>query len=245
VCTNLLRFAPGTRWPVLLGAVRDEFVDRPWDPPAAFWPDHPHLIGGRDRVAGGTWLAVDPTGPAFAAVLNGRPVEPPLPDEARRSRGDLPLRILTGALPDDLTGYERFHLVRATLDRLEVWSWDRAELTHQSLAPGDHIIVNDGVDAEIDPLVPYVRPVLAAAATPDPVPGHPAEDAWGDWLPLLDGGGLDPGDPRALLIRFAVADRVFGSTSVSLVALGADGVRYDFSDNPGRAATWKEIAAPR
>src|SRR5262245_32551155 len=39
VCTVLLRFAPGTAWPVLVGAVRDEFVDRPWDPPGRYWPD--------------------------------------------------------------------------------------------------------------------------------------------------------------------------------------------------------------
>ena len=47
--------------PILLGAVRDEFVERPWDPPARHWDGAwAELIGGRDQQAGGTWLAVDP-----------------------------------------------------------------------------------------------------------------------------------------------------------------------------------------
>ena len=65
MCTVLLRLAPGGELPVLLGAVRDEFVERPWDGPGRHWSgEAAHLIGGRDRLAGGTWLAVDPEGRA-------------------------------------------------------------------------------------------------------------------------------------------------------------------------------------
>src|SRR5947209_11609771 len=80
MCTVLLRFAPGTPRPLLLGAVRDEFVERAWDPPGAHWGDR--LLGGRDRTAGGTWLAVDPDRPAVAAVLNG--VRRPPPEDGTR-----------------------------------------------------------------------------------------------------------------------------------------------------------------
>ena len=45
--------------------------DRAWRPPARHWPDHPGLIGGRDELAGGTWLALDPAAPRVACVLNG------------------------------------------------------------------------------------------------------------------------------------------------------------------------------
>ncbi len=242
MCTVLLRFAPGTAWPVLLGAVRDEFVERPWDPPAAYWPDHPGVLGGRDRTAGGTWLAVDPDRrhPAIGALLNGRPL--PLVDGARPSRGGLPLHILTHPDPPaDLTGYDAFHLLRATLTRVEVWTWDGTSATHQLLTPGDHIVVNDGVDADEDPLVPFVRPVLAHAATPQPSSGRPTAAAWADWIELMDGGDIDPTDPRALLVRHERDGRVYGSTSVSLVGLGVDEVRYDFTANPGKHAVWREI----
>src|SRR6266536_4043488 len=149
MCTVLLRFAPGSASPLRLGAVRDEFVDRAWDPPGAHWGDR--LLGGRDRTAGGTWLAVDPDRPAVAAVLNG--VRRPAPaDGVRPSRGGLPLAVLRGEplpVPDR---YDGFHLVLATAAEVRVWSWDGEALRDQRLAPGDHVIVNAGVDAA-DPSV--------------------------------------------------------------------------------------------
>lgn len=238
MCTVLLRFAPDARWPLLLAAVRDEFADRPWDPPGRYW-DGPaaRLVGGRDRVAGGTWLAVDRDEPAVAAVLNG----PPLTIPVRHSRGGLPLAALTTGGEPETVGYDRFHLVRAAVDRAEVWTWDGAVLRHQKLDPGEHIIVNAGVDEPSDPLVPHFLPLLRAAAVPDPQPGPPPGQAWGDWLRLLAGDGLDPADPAALLVRRPVGDRVFASTSATLVALGPRGVRYDFTADPGPAARWYEV----
>ena len=56
MCTVLLRFQPAAEWPVLVAAVRDEFLARPWDPPAEHWPAYPGLVGGRDRLACGTCL---------------------------------------------------------------------------------------------------------------------------------------------------------------------------------------------
>jgi len=237
MCTVLLRFAPGTRWPVLAGAVRDEFFQRSWDPPAAHWPAFPALVGGRDRAAGGTWLAVDPA-VRFAALLNG-PVRLPRPaDGARPSRGGLPLHILTHDEPPPAASYDSFHLLRAGPDRVEVWSWAGDRLDHRLLPPGDHVIVNDGVDAPSDPLVPVALEALAAAQTPDPRPGPSTAEAWGAWVELMTGGNLDPTDPRALLIRREFDGLVYGSTSVTLLALGTETVRYDFRAVPG---PWTEI----
>jgi Transport and Golgi organisation 2 len=239
----LLRFAPGTPWPVLAGAVRDEFVDRPWDPPAPHWPHAPGLVGGRDRQAGGTWLAVQPAGPALAALLNGGVLLPPPPTGARPTRGRLPIAALTSGVPadDELRRYDSFHLVRAGLDRVDVWSWNGSELVRRTLEPGDHVIVNDGVDATSDPLVPFIAPVLAKSSTPDPRAGLSTQDAWGDWVSLLSGGDMDPAAPEALIVRRTFADRTYGSTSASLVALGRDGVRYDFTGTPGPRARWREV----
>jgi Transport and Golgi organisation 2 len=238
VCTVLLRFAPGARWPLLLAAVRDEFADRPWDPPGRHW-DGPaaRLVGGRDRVAGGTWLAVDRDKPAVAAVLNG----PPLAIPVRHSRGGLPVAALTSGGEPETAGYDRFHLVRAGLDRAEVWTWDGAVLRHQKLGPGEHIMVNAGVDEPSNPLVPHFLPLLCAAAVPDPQMGLSPQQAWGDWLRLLAGDGLDPADPAALLVRRPVGERVFASTSATLVALGPHAVRYDFTAEPGPGAHWHEV----
>jgi Transport and Golgi organisation 2 len=234
VCTVLLRFAPDEPWPVLLAAVRDEFVERLWDPPEAFWDGQ--LLGGRDRVGGGTWLAVDPDAPAVAALLNGRhrPTE-----GVRPTRGRLALDILAGAgVPADLTPYDGFHLLRATTARVEVWSWDGVELVTRDLEPGDHIIVNAGPDAVGDDVVDAGRHLLASLPS-EVAPGGTTYDAWGPWAELLSGPGSE-GQGR-LLVRHDVAGRTYGSTSVSLVGLSSTGTRYDFSAVPAGRDTWLTV----
>jgi hypothetical protein len=229
MCTVLLRLRREAAWPLLMAAVRDEFLERPWDPPAAHWPDHPSIVGGRDRTAGGTWLAVDPSGPTVAAILNG--VRLPFVD-GRPSRGALPLAALAGTLPASFAGYDGFHLLRGTPSAVEVWSWDGASAEHRVLPPGDHIVVNEGVNAASDPLVPYFAPLLSALPSPALGPSPGTEAAWGPWASLLKGDGLALDDPRALIIRLEHEGHVYGSGSLALVALAPDAVRYDFSPTP-------------
>lgn len=246
MCTVLLRFAPGSDRPVLLGAVRDEFADRPWDPPGTHW-DGPRraLVGGRDRTAGGTWLAVDPSSdrPAIAALLNGVR-RPPLPDRTRPTRGTLALDALaTGRTPDhhDLTDYDGFHLLVATSTSAQVWSWNAEALHHRSLAPGDHIVVNLGVDAADDPLVPHFAPLLHVLPDPLLTNGADSRAAWEPWTDLLDGDGLDPSDPRALVVRREIDGRTYRSTSATLIALADAGVRYEFSTEPSDPFAWRRV----
>lgn len=242
MCTVLLRLDPGAPWPVLLGAIRDEFADRGWDPPAAHWAERwPGLLGGRDRTAGGTWLAVDPdpARPAAAALLNG--VRRPAPTEgARPTRGTLALEALaSGRVPsrDEVAAYDGYHLLVATLEGTQVWSWDGEHLRHEVLEPGDHIVVNLGVDAGEDPLVPHFAPLLAEL--PDPLlDGGPTAVAWEPWTDLLQGDGLDGDDPRALLVHREVDGRTYASTSASLVALGPGRLRYDFCSVPTDPTAW-------
>jgi hypothetical protein len=229
MCTVLLRARPGEPIPVLLGAVRDEFVERPWDPPARHW-DGPAagLLGGRDRVAGGTWLAVDPERRCVAALLNAGRRDEPTDGRPRPTRGTLALHILTSpAPPEELDRYDRFHLLRAGLDGAELWSWDGTSLRHVEIAPGDHVIVNEGLDTPSDPLVPHFAPLLAD------LPSAPAP-----WRALLAGDGLDPTDERALIVAKEIEGRRYGSTSASLVALAPDLVRYEFTATPAEPDWW-------
>jgi uncharacterized protein with NRDE domain len=246
VCTVLVRIDPQSPWPVLLGAIRDEFVERPWDPPGRHWPhEWAELVGGRDRQAGGTWLAVDPRTPAVAALLNGGRREEHPDGATRPTRGTLALRALSpragdaGPVPDgvELEAYDRFHLLRATAAEQELWSWDGESMRHVALDPGLHIIVNGGLDVDSDPLVPHFAPLLAEVLEADLAAGH-----WGGWPALLTGDGLPGDDERALVVEKVIEGHAYGSTSGALVALSADGaVRYDFTATPADAASWDRV----
>lgn len=80
-------------YPLMVAANRDEFHARP-TAPAAFWPEHPGLLAGRDLEQGGTWMGVTREG-RFAAVTNYR--DPGVAIPAPRSRGELPLGYLAGS----------------------------------------------------------------------------------------------------------------------------------------------------
>src|SRR5689334_21227455 len=88
MCTFILLRRPGHAWPVLVAANRDERLDRPWDPPAACWPELPGVIAGRDATAGGSWMALNQAG-VLAAVLNRAGTLGPAP--VMRNRCELPL----------------------------------------------------------------------------------------------------------------------------------------------------------
>ena len=59
-----------------------------------FWPEYPELLAGKDLLQGGTWMGMTRSG-RFAAVTNYR--DPSHTPEAPRSRGELPLKYLTGS----------------------------------------------------------------------------------------------------------------------------------------------------
>ncbi len=79
---------------LLMAANRDEMYARASDA-ATWWADRPGVWGGRDRVAGGSWLAVDRRG-RLAAVTN---VREPGVAPGRRSRGELVADFVATTVP--------------------------------------------------------------------------------------------------------------------------------------------------
>jgi hypothetical protein len=254
MCTVVVSLAPAAPVPLLLLGIRDEFTGRPWRPPARHWPapEWSRLIGGIDEQAGGTWLAVHPGQSRVSCILNGRgELAPP---DRRRSRGELPLHAaaegpdVLSKLHDDrgaLASYDPFYLVCADLNPFPavlLLGWDGTDAMLTELEPATHVLTNAGH------MYPHGRDNLSkppdekaarfgpkfAARRPSGDPAATLEDAWGDWLALAGGDGLAATEPGAIIVRRELPDgRVWGSTSVTLVALAGDGrLRYDFQPGP-------------
>jgi hypothetical protein len=256
MCTVVVSLAPQDRVPLLLLGVRDEFTGRPWQRPARHWPGSP-LIGGRDEEAGGTWLAVHPDLPRVACLLNGGgELAPPA---RRRSRGELPLsaagrgRQCLLELHDDpaaLACYDPFYLVCAEPTAVLLLGWDGRQPVLTELAPATHILTNVG---HVYPPSAVPEPpgdpkavrfgARFGARRPSGDPAAPLGDAWDDWLTLAAPDGPPGIETGAIIVRRELPDgRVWGSTSVSMVALAADGrLRYDFQPVPADPATWYPV----
>ncbi|HET9679253.1 MAG TPA: NRDE family protein [Gammaproteobacteria bacterium] len=91
----LLAFAWKTHpdYRLIFAGNRDEFHARP-TAAADWWEDAPHVLGGRDLAAGGTWLGLTDQG-RFAVVTNYREPGAAPPAEAL-SRGTLATDFLIG-----------------------------------------------------------------------------------------------------------------------------------------------------
>src|SRR5262245_49735618 len=117
----------------VLAANRDENPARPSEGPQLLL-ETPRVAGGRDRRAGGTWLAV--RADAVVAMLNRRPG--PGPPAATRSRGLLALDVAatpsTSSLAESArqvalhavraVSYAPFSLVFTTHEAAWVLGWD-------------------------------------------------------------------------------------------------------------------------
>lgn len=259
MCTVIVGFDPGADTPLVIAAIRDEMSSRPWARPAPHWPDQPTLVGGRDLLAGGTWLAVDPARTRVAALLNGWPWDGRMPWEGTypASRGDLPLRALAHAGRDPLQGedptrYAPFHLLDANAHRVNLHSWDGRCLDTRPLPVGVSIVVNTGISPD-DPRAARHTPEFTRTR-PDPADltsTNGVEEVWGEWPRLINeaansaprsAGADGSGDPTGLIARADLGDgRVWATGSVTLLALDRDTVRYAFTDAPADPGAWQMI----
>lgn len=220
-------FPPGYR--LVLAANRDEYFDRP-TAPAAFWPEAPHLLAGRDLKAGGTWLGITHGG-RLAAVTNYRD---PASHKARApSRGELPLRFLTGvaraadfmaALQPTADRYNGFNLVAGD-DRALFWFSNRAAKL-QKLSRGVHGISNHLLDTPW-PKVEKSKAAFGALLRRDKMP--PSESFF---RLLNDRGPADPADLpdtgvgdqwERILSPIFITSPTYGTRSSTLIFIDADG----------------------
>jgi uncharacterized protein with NRDE domain len=193
VCLLVVAFRviPGT--PLLVGANRDEFLNRPAVPITVLRADGPRILGGRDLRLGGTWLAVNEHG-VFAGLTNQPLGE--ARDPTRRSRGELPLALashssarlavadlLDAHRPEDYNG--SWLLVGDPDALFYVDFTGLVEATAVPLPPGvyvlenrplgapspkvDHVVGSLGPLGDVETAVARLRQVLADHSDPQPM----------------------------------------------------------------------------
>lgn len=148
MCLLALAWQQNHRYPFVLAANRDEFLQRPTRP-ACFWPEQPNLLGGKDLEAGGSWLLASKQG-RWATLTNhrdGRDLSP-----GTISRGELvlqaiqqPLKDLPRWLEEKQQDFAGFNLLWG--DSHQAWYFsNRLAAAPRQLTPGLYLLSNATLD---------------------------------------------------------------------------------------------------
>jgi len=248
MCTLAILRRPEHDWPVVIGANRDEMIDRSAKPPGRHWPDRAEIVAGLDVLAGGSWLGLNEWGVA-AAVLNRHGSLGPA--AGLRSRGELVLEALdhadavdaAAALSDlDPAAYRTFNLIVAdNRDAFWMRHADTGRIEARPLKDGLSLIAAGEIDDLRSPRLALAAPRFRAAPAPDP-----GREAWTAWQDLLGDDTVPPGAPSEAALRFRTP-RGYGTVSSALIALPAvlsaeRPAVFRYADWLPEASPWRDVA---
>jgi uncharacterized protein with NRDE domain len=243
--------------PLVVAANRDEYRARPALAMTVLERGPITILGGRDEVGGGTWLAINEAG--LVAGLTNRPL-PEGPDRAKRSRGELPLVLArhataAGAVdafraevhPGDYNPAWLLVADRHDVFLVDVTGADRVVV--EPLGTGVHVLENRNLherSVKADRVRTLLDPVLAAPAVrlQDGLAAlladhhHPATNS--DEADEVQGASNPRlvAEVRAICVHDDADD--YGTRSSTVITVAADGrpdVRY--TDDAPCHATWR------
>jgi uncharacterized protein with NRDE domain len=235
---------------LVMVANRDEFRARETEP-AGFWNDAPHVLAGRDRLAGGTWIGVT-TGGKLAAVTNYRDMRQQILDPP--SRGMLVADYLRDPamtstdlkeqLAKDGHCYDGFNLLYGTCSGLHYFT-NRGG-SSGPVQPGIHALSNHLLDSGW-PKVVTARQRLSSIMQQPEICCEELVHALSDPLPyaaeLLPDTGIGPERERFLSPLFIAGDS-YCTRSTTVILVRRDGKvtfmeqGYDTPDNPHQLYTF-------
>ncbi len=235
VCTILLAWRCHPDAPIVLAANRDELIARPSSPPGLL-NENPWVVGGRDLLAGGTWLAIA-AGGMMCAVTNRHATtgEPLPPDPTRRSRGEIPLSLLLDPRPDEvrdrLAGlgpgrYNPVNVLWLSADHaLVAHVDDAAPVRVVDLAPGAHVLTTGDLDDASRPKVAMLSAGMDAALGA----GGGPDGTLARMRALLADHTTPTGKP---VDAACIHGDIYGTVSASTVIAGPGRLTYEHA--PGR-----------
>lgn len=244
MCTITLAWQAFADSPVIVVANRDEYLDRPSEPPTQReWEKA--VIAPKDSEASGTWIGYNEDGVLVA--LTNRWIEGDI--DGDRSRGLLVRDALKRESAEEAARYVERDLDERTYDGFNLIAVDAtaALLVEfdgvrrvRNLEPGVQVIVNVGANSTYD--IPATRESdgrkqaenankLQEALTPEP---GETGNQWAD---------------RA---RKTIADHeygvclhgeVYGTRSSSVIRMGTERITYQYADGPPCETEFEPVAA--
>ena len=223
MCTFIVSWQPGEKWPLLLGANRDELITRAWRKPGRHWSDRPEVIAGQDNEAGGSWLGINDHG-VIAGILNRTNSLGPMP--GKRSRGELVLEALdhadaveaaTALANINEKSYRSFNML--ILDNRDAF-WlkkagdDRVEC--QPLPTGISMLAAQELNDMTSPRIKHHLNDLRTTQIPDPDLNN-----WENWSCVLANRSCQVIEDPLTAMNIAPTAG-FGTVSSSLIALPND-----------------------
>ncbi|WP_449278989.1 NRDE family protein [Leucobacter sp. GX24907] len=214
MCTVIVEVPASEGTKVRILAIRDEDPHRLWDPPGEWWPNElPDVIGVRDRLAGGAWLAARPRAGGLSVILN-RPenVDPAPGTTELESRGTIPLASVAGESLPERPNTQSFNLIEVQGPSVRLTQWDGDELRRTEVSPGVHMIAHRELDdTNTTRIATWLPEFSALAGLPD--------DAWREsWRAVLEQSAELPWEDDRAIIR---DNSVHGfPTESELVCLG-------------------------
>jgi uncharacterized protein with NRDE domain len=257
MCTLIVRQGMDEWCATVIAANRDEFYERPASGPQVL-SEAPHVVGGRDERAGGTWLGFTNDG-LFVGLTNQRTFQPPNP--RARSRGELVIDALRTGHYDGVKEYldgldprefNEFNLIYGDGTRLSAayGRGDSPNVEFEPLGTGVHVLCNDRLDSPDFPKAEEARAEVAS------IPSSPWETLEPALISVLGDRSLP--DPESLppwpddapfdaevarrLQAICVETPVYGTVSSTLAAISPGRIeRYAFRDGPPDSAPFVDF----
>ena len=249
----LSRVVPGA--PLIVAANRDERLERPAVAMELLRDTGPRTLGGRDGLAGGTWLAVNEHG--VVAGLTNRP-SPEGRDASKRSRGELPLALT--ARSTAAASVDEFLLTHRPEDYNAAWLLvgDRTSLfavdmtcgtaIARALDPGFHVLENRPYGApspKVDRVSALVHGIEHGPAS------EVAEQLWSvladhEIPPNLPGEAVDPDRPPQIKAACVHTDVDYGTRWSAVIAVPDDVASrpsFTYTDGPPCTTSRQSAAA--
>ena len=258
MCLLLFSWQTESEYPLVVAANRDERLDRPACSLCVLRERSPRILGGRDELAGGTWLAVNQHG--VVAGLTNRPA-PGGRDLSKRSRGELPVMLTVHASADDAVSHLLDTVVPGQYNPAWLLVGDRRSLWYVELAtdlaptarpldPGVHVLENVAL-GDPSPKADRIRSLVPGAGA-----NGSGSSLWAALPSILADHVLPPGAAEATFgddrsprpeatLAACVHTEDYGTRSAAMVRLPAAAEVHPqmlVADGPPCTSPWVDVS---